>query len=63
MLSNSSTNSAGDNNNTLLNESVDICLPNFESDEQLYHFVTTRLWRAISDCQTVMDVSKFYMFL
>jgi hypothetical protein len=43
-------------------EVIDISLPSFETDEQLYHFVTTRLWKAVTDCQAVISVCGIKYF-
>lgn len=34
-------------------------IPNFDDDEQMFHYVITRLHRAIRDCQTVVEVRPY----
>ena len=41
---------------TLLPE-ADLDVPEFEDDEQMFHYVVTRLQRALKDCQHTADVS------
>ena len=33
-----------------------LSIPDFDNDEQLYHFVTTRLQRVLSDCDRLLQV-------
>ena len=35
----------------------DLELPHFDDDEQLYHFVRTRLRRTLKDCSIIFNVS------
>jgi len=36
---------------------AEIDVPEFEDDEQMFHYVVTRLQRALKDCQSAADVS------
>jgi len=40
---------------TLLPE-AELDVPEFEDDEQMFHYVVTRLQRALKDCQHIADV-------
>ena len=43
------------------NDTTDILqIPNFDDDEQMFHYVITRLHRAIRDCQTVVEVRPYF---
>jgi len=36
---------------------AELDVPEFEDDEQMFHYVVTRLQRALKDCQSAADVS------
>jgi len=40
---------------------AEIDVPEFEDDEQMFHYVVTRLQRALKDCQSAADVSILYI--
>ena len=39
---------------------ADLDVPEFEDDEQMFHYVVTRLQRALKDCQLTADVRLCY---
>jgi len=38
---------------------AELDVPEFEDDEQMFHYVIMRLQRALKDCQAAADVSQF----